>query len=263
MEKENTYLANFYRNRKTSDNFLSCRHVELEHFITMKYISKYIKSKDNVLEIGSGVRSYVPELLNKCKNITAFDLFEENLNLVKDKTNNSNMVEFTLGNIVDLSKIKDNTFDIVLAWPMSHLFSNEEREKAVSELTRVCKPNGYIFVNFLTNVSILYRYGLIKSNLIDCLGKFENNGQFKQNEKDVFSTYFAKDFDKLFENNSLTKLHSIATDGFFEILKEKTNTLSEQEFELIKKWQLAVCELKEINGMSSHVLNIYKKSKNC
>lgn len=42
--------------------------------------------------------------------------------------------------------------------------------------------------------------------------------------------------------------------------KEHSNQLDEEEFEIIKDWQLKVCEKKEMLGLSTHILTITKKT---
>ena len=56
------------------------------------------------------------------------------------------------GTALDLSRYQDNTFDITLLFgPMYHLFSYEDKLKALSEAKRVTKKDGIIFVAYVMN----------------------------------------------------------------------------------------------------------------
>ena len=50
------------------------------------------------------------------------------------------------------------------------------------------------------------------------------------------------------------------SNDLFEVLKEYTNKLGEEDFEIVKEWQLGVCERKDMQGLATHILTIYQKS---
>ena len=59
----------------------------------------------------------------------------------------------------DLVKLKDETFDIVLLFgPTYHLFSHEDKLKAITEAKRVCKTGGHIFIMYLMNEYAVITY---------------------------------------------------------------------------------------------------------
>ena len=77
---------------------------------------------------------------------------------------------------------------------------------------------------------------------------------------DIYSTYFIADFNNLFKNLNVNHIVDISTDGLFEVLKEYTNKLGEEDFEIVKEWQLGVCERKDMQGLATHILTIYQKN---
>ena len=58
---------------------------------------------------------------------------------------------------------------------------------------------------------------------------------------------------------NIIKLHNIAVDGIANIIEEKINALSEEEFKVWTRYQLSVCEREDLQGYSCHMLYIGKK----
>jgi len=241
-------LAKFYKTRNKS-KVVSENNVKLERFITNTYLQKYITSKKSVVEIGAGIRAYSPEIIKYAKNVLAIDLFQENLDRLSRKKINTLCADIT-----DLKSIKSGSFDVVFVnGPMSHLFDDTERRRAIRESVRICKQGGFVLFNYLTNTPIIYRSGLIKGNS-KAFKKYD-----KRTATDIYATYFVNDFHKLVSKTKMKHICDVSLDGLFEILKEYTNKVSKAEFNAIKQMQLQICERADMIGCSTHVLSIYKK----
>jgi SAM-dependent methyltransferase len=241
-------LEKFYKIRNKSE-VVSENNVLLERFITNTYLQKYITPKKSVVEIGAGIRAYAPEIVKYAKNVLAVDLFQENLDRLSNKKINTLCADIT-----NLKSVKSGSFDVVFVnGPMSHLFADKERAKAINESFRICKRGGVVLFNYLINTPIIYRLGLIKGN-INALKKYD-----KRMEKDIYATYFVNDFNKLVSKTKMKHVCDISLDGLFEIFKEHTNKVSKTEFNAIKQMQLQICERTDMIGCSTHVLSIYKK----
>ena len=93
----------------------------------------------NILEIGCGMGTITKELRNRTSaKITAIDIDEGMIEVAKQRVEN---VEFLVETVENLP-LKDNKFDIVLfqyllLWVKSPI-------KAMSEIYRVCKKQGYV-----------------------------------------------------------------------------------------------------------------------
>ena len=123
-------LSKFYKTR-TKSTEVSENNVLLERFITLNYLKKYVKPNDSVVEIGAGIRSYSPELVKLAKYTLAVDLFQENLDRLSKQIKNKNF-DTLYADIIDLKSIKSNSFNVVFVnGPMSHLFDDKERIKAI------------------------------------------------------------------------------------------------------------------------------------
>lgn len=241
-------LVKFYKTRNKSE-VVSENNVKLERFITNTYLKKYITLKKSVVEIGAGIRAYSPEIVKYAKSVLAVDLFQNNLDRLSNKKINTLCADIT-----NLKSVKSGSFDVVFVnGPISHLFDDKERTKAIKESVRICKKGGVVLFNYLTNTPIIYRSGLIKGN-INALKKYD-----KRTAKDIYATYFVNDFHKLVSKTKMKHICDVSLDGLFEILKEYTNKVGKAEFNVIKQMQLQICERIDMIGCSTHVLSIYKK----
>lgn len=76
--KTNPYLIDFYKSYD-EDNRLSSRHGSVEFFTTMRYVEKYLKPDDRILEIGTGTGRYSHALARQGYAVDAVELVEHNI----------------------------------------------------------------------------------------------------------------------------------------------------------------------------------------
>ena len=156
MNEEN--LKEYY-NKFNEDKRLSRRRGQIEYITTMKYIHKYIKHNDKIIELGAGTGAYSISLANEGYDITALELVKHNLKQIEAK---SNKVKTILGNAINLKEIKDNTFDLTLIFgPMYHLITKEEKIKALYEAKRITKKDGIIMIAYCMNDYAIITHGFI------------------------------------------------------------------------------------------------------
>ena len=245
-------LEKFYKERgKTAP--IKDNHVLLERFVTLDYLKRYIKKNNSVAEVGAGIRAYSPEIVKFAKQVTAIDLFQENLDRLSKQIKHDNF-KAICADILDLKTVQSGCFDVVFVnGPLSHLFDEKEQVQAIKESCRICKKGGMVLFNYLTHTPIIYRLGLIKGKKT-AFTKYE-----RRQEKDIYETYFVNDFHKLVSNAKLKYVCDVASDGLFELLKEYTNKLNKADLDKIKKMQLKIAERQDMIGCSSHVISVYKK----
>lgn len=161
---------------------------------------------------------------------------------------------------LDLSRFKDDTFDITLVLgPLYHLYTTEDQERAISEAIRVTKPNGIIAIAYLTSDSIMIDWTL-DGHLIDGAGKdFDANFKMINYEEGVFSAFYIKEFKNFMKKFNIKYLKNVATDGMTNHVKDKIDNLTDEEFEVWIKYHLSTCERIELQGYSNHMLYICKK----
>ena len=140
-------INSFYGNEYVEDNRLTSDKMHYIEFITTtKYIDKYLKNKDRILEIGAGTGAYSLYYAKKGYQVDAVELAQANVDVFKSKITEDMKANVIQGNAIDLSMYEDNTFDITLCLgPLYHLFKPEETKKAIDEAIRVTKKGGNIF----------------------------------------------------------------------------------------------------------------------
>ena len=82
-------------------------------------------------------------------DVTALEYVERNLNILKSKVEKHHKIETILGDAMDLSQFKDESFDVILNMgPLYHFPNYEDRDRVVKESMRVLKKGGTAFFAF-------------------------------------------------------------------------------------------------------------------
>ena len=241
------------------ERFLN-RGKRLEYITTMTYIKKYAKKGCKILEIGAGTGAYSIELAKMGYNVTAIELVESNLSVLKNKAKNIENISCLQGDALDLSKFNDNVFDIVLnLGPMYHLFSKKDQTQAINETLRVCKKGGVAMFAFIPHYAVVWNVGIRKGNLKDVLCRLTSNGDLKVTPESMFATYDIEEFKKQFKETKTNLLHMVSTDSVAPLVCDKFENISDKDYESFVKWHLKTCEKPEILGNACHVLYICNK----
>lgn len=264
--KENQYLIEFYNNYD-EDNRLAQKHGSVEFLTTMRYIDTYIKPGYRVLEIGAGTGRYSHTLALQGYEVDAVELVEHNIEIFQKNTQPGENITITQGNALDLSTFEDNKYDItLLLGPMYHLYTKEDKLRALNEAIRVTKQGGFIFAAYVISDGCLLDEGFnrgnisvseyIKTRLLD-----PETFAAKSEPKDLFELVRKEDVDELISELPVTRLHYVATDGCALLLRESIDAMDDDTFNLYLKYHFATCEREDLLGVTSHAIDILKKYK--
>ena len=135
MAKQMTELEQYY-NKFNEEKRLSSRHGQVEYITTMKYIHKYLEDMPQaaILDIGAGTGRYSVALAQEGYDVTAVELVKYNLGILKSKNSS---VKAYQGNALNLKRFADESFDMTLLFgPMYHLYTEEDKQKALAEAKR-------------------------------------------------------------------------------------------------------------------------------
>ncbi len=260
--EEKDYLINYYE-RYDEDGRLSSKHGMVEFITTMKYVERYLKPNMRVLEIGAATGRYSHALAQKGYRVDAVELVEHNIEIFKQKTIEGEPVTITQGNAMDLSAFKSDTYDTtLLLGPMYHLFTREDKLKALSEAIRVTKQGGIIFAAYCMGDASILSYGFVRGEIYNiikkCMLNTETFDTFS-NPWDIFELHRKEDIDKLRSEFNVTQLHFVASDGYTNHMRETVDQMDDQMYELYLKYHLAICERQDMVGYSHHTLDIFRK----
>lgn len=262
--KTNQYLIEFYNNYD-EDSRLELKHGSVEFLTTMRYIAKYIKPGDCVLEIGAGTGRYSHALARQGYIVSAVELVEHNIEIFRKNTQPTENITVTQGNALNLSAFSDDVYDItLLLGPLYHLYSKEDKQKALNEAIRVTKPGGVVFAAYVISDGCLLDEGFKRGNF--SVDEYIKKGLLdsetfvaKSEPKDLFELVRKEHIDDLMSAFPVTRLHYVASDGCALFMREAIDNMDSDTFELYLKYHFATCEREDLLGITSHALDIFRK----
>lgn len=260
----NQYLIDFYNNYD-EDSRLTLKHGTVEFLTTMRYIEKYIRPENLVIEIGAGTGRYSHALARQGYTVDAVELVSHNIDVFRKNTMSNEDITITRGNALDLSAFPDNKYDItLLLGPLYHLYSDEDKRQALSEAIRVTKQGGIIFAAYVISDGCLLDEGFCHGNIN--VSEYIKNGLLdsetfaaKSKPKDLFELVRKEDIDELMSVFPTIRLHYVATDGCSLLMREAIDKMDNDTFGLYLKYHFATCEREDLAGITSHAIDIFKK----
>ena len=256
-------LNNHYSNDYTEDDrLIKDKTHQVEYITTLKYIDKYLKKGDRVLEVGAGTGIYSLGLAKRGYQVDAVELVNDNLNILKSKITPAMNINAIQGNALDLSMYEDNTFDMTLVLgPLYHLFKDEERDKVIEEAIRVTKSGGIIYYAFILSDLAMINWGFEKGNLVPNMGiMITDDYKVINREEYIFYLTYMSEIKKLMQEHDKQEVITyVATDGVGRVMSDKINVMSDEEYKHYINYHLSICEREDLIGYSGHVLAITKK----
>jgi len=263
MESSN-YIVNHYSNYD-EESRLTGKSGSVEFLTTMRYIEKYIKPGDRVLEIGAATGRYSHALARQGYTVDAVELVEHNIEIFRKNIQDGEKVSITQGNAMDLSAFPDNVYDItLLLGPLYHLYTKEDKQQAIREAIRVTKRGGVIFIAYVISDQCIlhqaFKFGvlniheLIEKGMVDSI-----TFATKSEPKDLFELVRKEDIDDIMSAFPVTRLHYVASTGCTPFLREEVDAMDSETYELYLKYHFATCEREDLVGITSHSVDIYRK----
>ena len=259
------HLENYYANYD-EEGRLTSKHGQVEYRTTMKYIHEMIgKGKKKILEVGAGTGRYSIALAKEGFEVDALEYTEHNLAIMEEK-----IVEDSISNIrthhgtaLDLSRFADESFDLTLVLgPMYHLYTKEDKHKAMAEAIRVTKRGGHIFVAYCMNEATMLQFVFGKRNLRYCIENHMLTEDFNciSEEKNLFELVRIEAINAInakFSNVERVKI--VASDGATNYMRECIDSMDDETFEMWMKYHFTICERTDLIGATHHSLDILKK----
>ena len=261
----NQYITDFY-SKFDEDSRLTSKPGLVEFLTTMRYIEKYIKPGDRVLEIGAATGRYSHALARMGYAVDAVELVEHHIEVFKQNTQPNENITITQGNAMDLSAFSDNKYDItLLLGPMYHLFNQEDKQQAIRETIRVTKPGGVMFAAYaISDLHLLdegFRRG--KINIANCIDKGQIDpltfAVVTKPHELLVELVRKEHIDNLMSVFPVTRLHYVASNGYAGFMREALDEMDNDTFELFLKFHFTICEREDLVGITGHALDIFRK----
>ena len=255
-------VKDFYTQIEEDERLKQSCHGRLEYAATMSYIHKYAKPGAKVLEVGAGTGTYSLVLAKEGMDVTAVELVEKNLSILKEKGKGLPNLISLQGDATKLDAFKDDTFDVTLVLgPMYHLYEKRDVEAAMDEAIRVTKSGGVLIFSFISVFAIMYAnhfYGEFQKGLDLNFGKDYKVRHFKEQ---LFTGYDVTEFKSLFDEKQVEWITTAGVDGLVEPIEKRLDFhVSEEDFEKLVDWYLHFAEKRELLGHTNHLLYICKKT---
>ncbi|MBR4467518.1 MAG: methyltransferase domain-containing protein [Clostridia bacterium] len=263
QSKRTEMLAEFYGSISEDARLQKSRQGQLEYFVTMNYIHRFLKPGDSVLEIGAGTGRYSVALAKEGYRVSSVELVESNLKELMKHAEGLENIEARQGDALDLSAFDDGSFDVTLSFgPMYHLYEEDEQRKALDEAIRVTKRGGILLIAFLSVHAIIctnYLYEWM-STIRGLKENFDGDYKVRHFREQLFTGFDIAEFEDLFRDLDVDHLTTVAADNVLEVAEKRPDfSMTDEEFEAFADYQLHICEKREMLGNSSHLLYICRK----
>lgn len=244
---------------------------KIEFDTTINFLKKYLPKKSFILDAGGGPGIYSIALAKMGHYVVLFDLVPEHLEIAKKKIKKekvqTKIKDVVEGSITDLSKFKDNFFDVVLCLggPLSHVSPESERKKAINELLRVAKKDALIFVSVMSKYGVLLATPLGWPQEAGHKKHFENlvfNGEDYKWRGDGYCHYFtSSELEAIFAKKDVQIIEKAGLEGL-NVNPEATNSFAKKYPKAWKNWLAIhdkICTDPIIVDLSGYMMIIVKK----
>lgn len=224
-------------------------------------MNSFITCNSNVLEIGctNGFSSIEMNKLTNC-NVIGIDINKNSIQNAREKILlnhlNEEKVSFEYGNAEDLSNFDDESFDLIICGNAISFIS--DKGKALKEMIRVLKPNGFISI-----VPIWYKC-IPREDVINKVNKelgfnikcyYEND--WLDFSKYGLELYLKKDFEFIYSTKEQIENYV----NYMIDSKEHLKIYSEKDINLMKKrWQRIIEVFNENLSFTNYSVILLRKS---
>lgn len=257
-------LNEFYTGHCDEDARLQSRWGMVEFLTTMRYVEKYLRPGDKILEIGAGTGRYSHALARRGYAVDAVELLEHHIEVFRQNTRPGEPVSIRQGNALDLSEFGDNTYGItLLLGPMYHLYALEDQRRALAEALRVTKPGGVLFTAYCGNdatvLQCCFGRGFLKEPRYRALTDLDTF-QLSSTPEEIFALHRREDIDALMDGLPAERLHFVGTDMAAGYMADTVDQMDDELYQLYLRYHFAICERPDLVGASNHFLDVARKT---
>ena len=252
-----------YYETHNEDTRLISQHGAVEFLTTVHYVEKYLQEGMKILEIGAGTGRYSHYFAQKGYKVDAVELMECNIEVFRANTLAGEEVTVRQGDAIDLSFIPDEAYDIVLLLgPMYHLYTDDDKRRAMSEALRVAKRGGVVFAAYCNSDMTVYQFCFVRGGI--------NMEQYKplidtdtfalaSTPREIFALYRKEDIDALMADFNVKRLHYVGADMLTHFISNAVDEMDEATFASYMRYHFCICERADMVGATNHILDVFRK----
>jgi ubiquinone/menaquinone biosynthesis C-methylase UbiE len=123
--------------------------------IHVRFLERFVKAGDRVLDAGAGPGRFTLELVRLGADVVALDISPGQLEALRTRVP---QVEALTGDITDLSRFADDSFDVSVCYggPLSYVV--DRADDALAELVRVTRSGGHVLLSVMSLVGAVVHY---------------------------------------------------------------------------------------------------------
>ncbi len=243
----NTFLENFYNEYDEEGRLENNRLGRVEYLTTRRYLDPLLNADCKIAEIGAGTGRYSVTLAKEGYDVTAVELVQHNLDILKSKLDGSENIKTYLGNALDLNMLEE--------------YSDEDKITALKEAVRITKPGGHILVAYCMNEAtvIQYVFGCNQLKSVMDLNMTTDDWKCISEPKDLFEMVRVEDIERLNATVPVERIKLVATDGASRYVREYLEEMDEETFAKWLSFHFTTCERQDLIGATNHSLDILRK----
>lgn len=241
----------------------------LEFLTTNHILENLIPEDAKILDIGAGTGRYSFYYASRGYDVTALELVQKHVDIMKSKLSESSIpfkLQIEQGTALDLSRFKDESFDVVFVFgPLYHLISSEDRKICINESLRVLKKDGLLSIAYVNRHMIFPSLALKDSKYVNnsLLSRIIDRGYISSSEPDCFWTdayfYTPEEIEAKMDSFKTTKVDHASTDGIGILLNNLVNKMTDDEYKVWLDYHFKSCRIPSLLGYGIHGLYICRK----
>jgi S-adenosylmethionine-dependent methyltransferase len=238
-----------------------------EFQVTLRAFDEYFPAATtHIADIGGGPGRYAIELAKRGYQVTLGDLSPGNVALAKNKAEQAGvtLVECLELNVLDLSQLPDNHFDVVLLMgPLYHLHEETQRQQAIQQALAKLKPGGRFFAAFICRYAPIRAVANLESDWLlthrEAFDEIWKNGTYDGDE--FPNSYFAHptEIAPLMESCGLKTLDLIGVEGCVSMIEDEINKLEGDLWEAWVDVNYQIGKDPSMHGGAEHLLYVGEK----
>lgn len=244
----------------------------LEFAVNARTIHRYLPPSARILDIGGGPGRYTIWLAELGHRVVLADLSPELVAIANARIRSSRVastIEAAVeADVRDLSAWQDDEFDAALSLgPFYHLTEPKDREQAASELHRVVRPGGKVFVAFMPRYAFLRRTAAIaqeRHRLMDprFVERLLNDGVFLNDQPGRFDAGYGvmpSEIAPFFERQGFETIQVLASEGLGSGIEDVVSELRETDPATYERLMDVITQCAadlSVHGLTTHLLYV-------